>query len=191
MDGDEHELEIRALHDMTFGDEAPQVDPTEGWWWIAYHGITAVAFAGMRQSLQWIDAMYMHRSGVLPWHRGHGLQRRLIRVREAKARKIGFAYLVSDTTDNIESANNLIRCGFRLYKPTVRYGFSNTNYWSKFIAGHRKASGGVQEQRAAHSGDAYEHRNGNASDHRSTQGAYRCGACEACGDHCLCSALKA
>jgi GNAT superfamily N-acetyltransferase len=64
-------------------------------------------------------------------YRGRGLQRRLMRAIEGQARRIGWESIVSDTTDNLISANNFIRAGYRLYDPEVPWGWTNTLYWRK------------------------------------------------------------
>ena len=105
--------------------------PDEGVWWIAYHRRTPVAFACLVPSQQIADAVYLSRSGVTPLARGGGIQRRLIRVRLAWAKKQGYNWAVSDTTDNGPSANNLISCGFRLYDPPNPYSFARALYWKR------------------------------------------------------------
>jgi hypothetical protein len=55
-------------------------------------------------------------------HCGHALQLRN-----------GWCCIVSDTTDNIPSANNFIRAGYRLYRPEVPWGWPHTLYWRKPI----------------------------------------------------------
>ena len=74
---------------------------------------------------------YLKRAGVRLPHRGQGLQRRFVRVREAQARREGFSALVTDTSDNPSSANNLIACGYRIYRPDEPWGFPHTIYWFK------------------------------------------------------------
>ena len=44
-----------------------------------------------------------------------------------------FRGMQSDTTDNIVSANNFIRAGYRLYQPQIPWGWPNTLYWKKTI----------------------------------------------------------
>jgi hypothetical protein len=39
----------------------------------------------------------------------------------------------SDTTDNVVSANNFIRAGYRLYEPEYPWGWPNTLYWHKAL----------------------------------------------------------
>lgn len=111
------------------GDEP--YDTSDGYWWIAYEGQLPVAFAGVVRSFQWSDTGYMCRSGVLRSHRGKGLQKRLIRVREAKARRLGWNWLISDTYKNPPSANSLIACGYRTFTPSRPWGFDGAIYWRK------------------------------------------------------------
>jgi predicted acetyltransferase len=77
------------------------------------------------------DTAYLKRAGVLPWHRGAGLQKRFLRVRERKAKHLGFSSIVTDTTDNPASANSLIACGYRIYRPASPWGWNHTIYWKK------------------------------------------------------------
>jgi hypothetical protein len=37
----------------------------------------------------------------------------------------------SDTTDNLASANNFIRAGYRLYLPQTPWAWPNSLYWRK------------------------------------------------------------
>jgi GNAT superfamily N-acetyltransferase len=117
----------------------------EGYWWLVWptaYQEGAVAFAGMRPSLQWDDRGYLCRVGVLPWHRGHGLQRRLLRVREAKARRLGWTSVHTDTTDNIPSSNSLIKAGYTLFRPALRWGphAHGTLYWRKALGNPHRHS---------------------------------------------------
>jgi hypothetical protein len=64
---------------------------------------------------------------------GSGLQLRLMRALESRARQIGWSTVVSDTTDNLASANNFIRAGYRLYQPQTPWAWPNTLYWRKAI----------------------------------------------------------
>jgi len=126
---------IRTLHDACFGNTAPQVDPERGQWWVAYTADDtreAAGFCGLTPTYAHpFEVGYLKRAGVLPWHRGAGLQRRFVRVREARARRNGWSSIVTDTTDNPASANNLIACGFRIYEPPVPWGYPQTIYWRK------------------------------------------------------------
>lgn len=121
------------MHETIFEDTAPQIEPEEGYWWIAYKGDAPVAFAGLKLSKTTPGTGYLHRSGVLTKHRGFGLQVRLIRVRETKARSLGQKRMVTDTTDNIASANSLMRAGYRLFRPAGRWAYVDSLYWEKSL----------------------------------------------------------
>jgi hypothetical protein len=67
------------------------------------------------------------------WASWNGLQLRLMRALESRARHNGWSCIVSDTTDNLASANNFIRAGYRLYQPQHPWAWPNTLYWRKSI----------------------------------------------------------
>lgn len=129
------------------------LEPTYGYWWVVKNKTDIVGFAAMRLSTRWGDTGYLWRAAVAPLHRGRGLQRRLILVREKLARKLGWAYLISDTNQNPQSANNLIKAGYTMYDPTWPYGLDNTCYWKKHLrkvrqSPLRKKQGSVQKARS-------------------------------------------
>ena len=127
-----------------------RVYPTDsGHWWVVYTqtGIP-VGFAGMRRSYQWGDAGYLCRAGVLPEYQGHGLQKRLIDVRIRKAKALNWAWLITDTTDNPASANSLISKGFKLYEPSVPWGYKHSLYWRLQIGGQSSAVQGPRHKKA-------------------------------------------
>lgn len=105
-------------------------DVTVGYWWIVYtESNKPVGFAGMKQSSQWTDCIFLHRAGIAYEHTGRGLQKRLIKARLNKAKNMGFNWAVTDTTKNPASSNSLINCGFKLFEPSKPWGWSHTNYW--------------------------------------------------------------
>jgi Acetyltransferase (GNAT) family len=116
VDGqDDEAADILAdLHRLTFFDSAPIPKFDQGYWWLAFRETTPVGFAGVIPSTRAHNAGYFSRVGVVRRHCGHGLQLRMMRAMEFRARNQGWGYLVSDTTDNIASANNFIRAGYRL-----------------------------------------------------------------------------
>ncbi|MBR0814934.1 GNAT family N-acetyltransferase [Bradyrhizobium diazoefficiens] len=132
-DDDETAEMLGDLHRLTFfhGASMPQFDL--GTWWIAYHGDDAVAFAGVVPSTHARNSGYFCRVGVLQRHWGRGLQLRLMRAIEVRARRLGWDSIVSDTTDNPVSANNFIRAGYRLHEPETPWGWSHTLYWRKWL----------------------------------------------------------
>lgn len=115
--------------DRLLFDTSSRIDPRTGWWWIVWREEEVCGYAGMVKSHQWEQVGYFNRAGVLPDHRGHGLQRRLIWARVLQARRLGFTHVVTDTTANPPSANNLIECGFRMYLPRYPWAFAASCYW--------------------------------------------------------------
>lgn len=107
------------------------VFPEDGAWWMGWDGGQAVCFGLVQPSCQWVDTAYLARAGVLEAWRGMGLQRRLIRVREAWAKRAGYRWMISDTTDNVPSSNNLMRCGYKLIEPSAPWANDMSLYWTK------------------------------------------------------------
>lgn len=104
--------------------------PDRGHWWIAYAADgKPVAFAGLVRSIKWTDTGYLCRAGVLDGYTGHGLQKRLIVARTKQARKLGWNWCITDTTNNPASANSLINAGFKIYTPGQPWSFRNAIYW--------------------------------------------------------------
>ena len=112
------------------GDEL--FDITTGHWWIVYDEfMLPIGFAGMVRSYSWYDCGYLCRAGVVKEWRGHGIQKKLLKTRELYAKKLGWNWLISDTTDNAASSNSLISSGFKLYEPSKPWGYKHTLYWRK------------------------------------------------------------
>lgn len=124
---------LAELHLLTFFDGAPVPRFDHGHWWLARYETEPVAFAGIIPSTHVPNAGYFCRVGVLRKHWGRGLQLRLMRTLEARARLNGWCSVISDTTDNLSSANNFIRAGYRLYRPQIPWAWPNTLYWRKLI----------------------------------------------------------
>jgi GNAT superfamily N-acetyltransferase len=132
VDGFEESDTLTELHGLTFLDEAKLPSFEEGHWWLGYRDHKPVAFAGLVPSV-FPSAGYFIRVGVVPEHAGHGLQLRFMRVLERRARANGWGMIVSDTTDNVRSANNFIRAGYRLFEPEVKWAFPFSLYWRKYL----------------------------------------------------------
>jgi GNAT superfamily N-acetyltransferase len=104
--------------------------PEIGYWWmVTTEKGEGVGFAAMKQSAQFGDCVFFHRSGIMEEHTGQGLQKRLIKARMRKAKNMGFNWAVSDTTHNPASSNSLINCGFKMYQPSKPWGWKHTCYW--------------------------------------------------------------
>lgn len=114
-----------------FPDDEPVTFPgrsTE--WWVAedLNG-RIVAFAAIKIKKATGELI---RAGVLPQHRGNGLQRRLIDARIESAAAHGLQSVTTYTvTDNPASANNLIAAGFRMIKRPPRFkSLPGTCFWN-------------------------------------------------------------
>jgi hypothetical protein len=139
VDGSDEEIAetLTDIHRLTFFGSAPMANFDQGHWWLAYHDATPIAFAGVVPSTHVHNAGYFCRVGVLSNHWGRRLQLRLMRAMELQARRNGWRVVVSDTTDNIASANNFICAGYRLYLPQNPWGWPHTLYWTKSIPGNQ------------------------------------------------------
>lgn len=105
-----------------------------GHWWVVYNeSLLPVGFAGMVRSKHWLDCGYMCRAGVIEEYQGHGIQKRLIKARMQYAKKLGWNWLITDTTENPASSNSLISQGFRLYNPTEPWANKHSLYWRKHL----------------------------------------------------------
>lgn len=133
VDGEENADILTDLHTSCFGESAEQAEYDNGSWWLAYFEKEPIAFAGLVPSTLGLDTGYLKRVGVLEEHRGQGLQKRLIRVRESRAKRNGWVRLVTDCTDNPASANSLYAAGFKMFKPKYVWAFDNSLYWQKRI----------------------------------------------------------
>lgn len=136
VDGQDEEVAetLAELHWLTFFNSARIPNFYQGHWWFAFCEESPVAFAGVIPSTRVRNAGYFARVGVLKRHCGHGLQLRLMRAMESRARNNGWNCVVSDTTDNVVSANNFIRAGYHLYLPQDPWAWPNTLYWRKILS---------------------------------------------------------
>ena len=130
--------ELTNLHDLTFLDPSIRADFENGYWWLVWDDEfppsakhPPMAFCGFTLAALTPGAGYLKRAGVMRAFRGQGLQRRLITVREKKARTLGLVTMLTDTTDNPPSANSLIRAGYRIFEPSYRWAFNYSIYWTK------------------------------------------------------------
>lgn len=120
---------------------APEIFPpltpdhlANGFWWLAYLDEEPVAFAGLVPFEPFPNVGYLKRAYVLPDHRGHGLQLRLMTTRELKARELGWSLLVSECRSSAaHSAANFCRAGFARVDPEQRWGAPNSIYWAKAL----------------------------------------------------------
>ena len=105
----------------------------DGVWWLAFKKSgEAVGFAGLVPFVPFPGVGYLKRAYVSPQARGCGLQRQFLRLREDRARVLGWTHLVSECgAGNVHSGNNFLACGFDLCEPEQPWGAPGSVYWVK------------------------------------------------------------
>lgn len=100
--------------------------------WIVCEEGRPVGFASLLVNYPQRGTAFLAACAIAEEARGCGLQRRLIAVRELRARELGCRELVTYTRRaNLPSANNLIACGFTLARPEMPYGSAGCLYFAK------------------------------------------------------------
>ena len=137
IDGEERANEISRFNSL-----APETFPllkpnhlTDGHWWLVYHNEIQepVAFAGLVEMQPFHRVGYFKRCYVMPDHVGHGLQLRLMFVREVKARELGYTQIVSECSPDSHSNHNFRRAGFEMVCPEQIWGKPGSIYWGKML----------------------------------------------------------
>lgn len=99
-------------------------------WWVAEDNLGPAAFAGLKDVGH--STGFLCRVAVQKAYRGTGLHKKLIRVRERKARAMGLTWVITYVSPfNLKSANNLLACGYKLYSPENPYGVDGALYLRK------------------------------------------------------------
>lgn len=123
--------ELRALNRALLPESTPLEDTD---WWAVWAGLEIVGYAGARAPAEWPGVYFLSRAGVLEEARGKGLQRRLVRARVARARRLGCHSCITYTSpDNAPSMRTLIACGFKPYVPEPAYVGASYVYWRKAL----------------------------------------------------------
>jgi GNAT superfamily N-acetyltransferase len=105
-------------------------------WWVVWRGKEPVGYAGLRvcEGAANLGLGFLSRAGVVAKHRGKGLQKRLVRAREAEARALGLSEIVTYVAHwNCPSINSLVACGYRFYRPATKWGGSSSVYLRKSL----------------------------------------------------------
>jgi len=129
---DDDLVDVRVIERECFPGEAWRVvDAWDRWtWWVAEDDAGDVVAFAAAVVVDGSSTAFLALAGVASEARGRGLQRRLIRVREAWARGRCCSHMVTYTAPhNNTSANNLIRCGYQLYTPAEAWGVDGALYW--------------------------------------------------------------
>lgn len=124
---------VLALDEVCFPHD-DRVSVEDSLWWLVWRGKEPIGYAGLRpcQTPQNDGLGFLCRVGVVSEHRGRGLQKRLIRVREAAAKAIGLRELVTYCVPwNCPSINSLIACGYKFYRPETKWGGAGAVYLRK------------------------------------------------------------
>jgi len=119
--------EVRELHALAF--------PNDSWvgddhtFWIARNvDGKAVGFCSAIYRPEG-NYVFLSRAAVAAAARGGGLQRKMIRTRVAWAKRQGAQLVLTYTLlKNYESFVNLLKCGFRFYKPDEAYVGNDVHY---------------------------------------------------------------
>lgn len=106
---------------------------TRGYWWLARTANKSiVGFAGLVPMAPFDNVGYLKRAYVSEPHRGKGLQLKFLRLREAKAREIGWTMLTAECgVENAASASNFIKASFSVCEPEQEWGAKNSIYFCK------------------------------------------------------------
>lgn len=126
---------VLALDEICFPHD-DRITTADSLWWIVWQDKTPVAYAGMRlcKDPRNLGLAFLNRAGVVPGHRGRGLQKRLIRARVAAARRLAVNELVTYVMIyNVASINSLVNCGFRFYVPATKWGGTTAVYLCKAL----------------------------------------------------------
>ena len=134
VDGTDPDIAYLIHHFNSMVPGWPAIEPRHlqrGYWWLVQSDDT-VGFAGMVPFVPCMGVGYLKRAFVQPEHRGTGLQIRSMFVREAKAKKLGWTQLVSETT-NVQSAGNFIKAGYSPFEPEQKWGEEGSMYFEKTL----------------------------------------------------------
>lgn len=116
--------------------ELKRIHLDRGYWWLVRTWNKAiVGFAGMVQMIPFENVGYMKRAYISPAHRGNGLQLKLIKLREAKAREIGWTTLVSECgVKNLASQTNFLKSGFIECEPEQPWAADSVYFVKRLTA---------------------------------------------------------
>lgn len=123
--------QVEALHTLIFPDDDwEEADAA----WILWDEHESPRGFCTVQALKGCDeaTAYMTRAGILPGVRGARLQRRMLRARERWAKEQECRVAITYATyDNWPSIANLLKSGYRFYRPLWNWGGEGVHYFWK------------------------------------------------------------
>jgi GNAT superfamily N-acetyltransferase len=128
---------VRELDAFAFPGIKFPADGEEHTWWLV-HDMETGKVAGYCGAVYRPASgyVYLSRAAVAAYAQGHGLQRRMIRVRLRWARRQGANRVITYTMlKNYESICNLLKCGFRFDNPPEerQYIGDDVHYFKKVL----------------------------------------------------------
>lgn len=104
----------------------------EGAYWLATYNNKPVGFCAIHPLANDPRSCFLARAGVLRSYQRHGLQKRMLSVREAWARKEGYSTLLTYTQPwNWKSMASLIKRDYKLYTPAEYWAENHSLYFIK------------------------------------------------------------
>jgi len=125
---------LRWLDAEIFPNDTPAVIGTANWF-LAWNNDQAVAFCGWKPYLLDLDIVGFHyRAGVLSSHRGQGLQRKMIELRESEMIRSNIKVAVTYTeVYSAASMTSFINMGYRPYEATEKTALCDLNKFRRMV----------------------------------------------------------
>lgn len=121
--------ELRQLDYKVFSGCNDEFKPNRDWW-VIISGNVIIGYCGCA----FTEGLCIFvRAWVQKDYRGHGLQKKMIKLRIRSAYDCHIA-ITYTTIDNYPSANSLISQGFKLYSPEYAYAGREMLYFQKELA---------------------------------------------------------
>lgn len=128
-----HDMElIDYLHKLIFPSDELYKTENKAYYWIVYDQDLKIPAGFCIGTDIGDNTMFLARAGLLDFACGNGLHKRMMRVLEKLARKIGIKTILTYTVlSNIRSSHNLQKYKYMLYAPEYNYVGNNCLYWRK------------------------------------------------------------
>lgn len=133
---------LRWLDAEIFPTDMPSVVGTANWF-LGWDNDTAVAFCGWKPYLLDLELVGFHyRSGVLSTHRGLGLQRKMIELRESEMIRSNIKVAVTYTeVYSAASMTSLINMGYRPYEANEKTALCDLSKYMRMVHWRKNLNG--------------------------------------------------